>query len=140
MSEMLDTTMMPPIGQAIDLEAPWTPPVSAPVGDLGISAPPGFQEWAEKWVAANAPGVERKAAEYGSNSLARKGRRYARAQGRQVGAAEALELGATQYVLEKLDRVEDSMLRQQLPSADTWLDVAVYALMVAFVRENGRWL
>lgn len=118
------------------------PPVSvaSSVAPVGPGTPQGFQEWAEKWVTSISPGVERKAAEYGSGSLARKGWRYAQAQGRAVGNADALELGAAQYLLEKLDRVEDSMLRQQRPSDDTWLDIAVYALMAMYVREHGHWL
>lgn len=121
---------------------PQLPPVPMPTrGFLAdLQASPGFQEWAEKWLAAIVPMVEAKARQYGSNSLAQKGRRYARAQGREVTDAVALELGVMQYMAEKLDRVEDSALRQQAASDDTLIDLAVYALMGLYIRKHGHWL
>lgn len=142
--------LTPPVGQPLDLVAePWVPPVSAAnvvmsepqvFGQPGTPVPPGFHEWARQWVEANAPVVERKAAEYGSNSLARKGRRYAAARNSDISEAQALELGALQYVLEKMDRVEDSLLRDRVPSDDTLVDSAVYLMMILYIRANGRWL
>lgn len=100
----------------------------------------GFQEFAEKWIAAVVPMVEAKAREYGSNSLAQKGRRYARAQGRTVSDQEALLLGCFQYSAEKLDRVEDAALRGLPASQDTLTDLAVYSMMALYIRKLGHWL
>jgi len=136
----MDTQFGPPLGGLPG--DPWVAPIAPPpptAAPLEIPADT-FHDWARQWVDATAPAVERKAAEYGSNSLAKKGWRMANAQHRAVEQAEALELGALQYVLEKLDRVEDSMLRGQTPSDDTLLDATVYLLMVLFVRQNGHWI
>ncbi len=105
------------------------------------SPPPGFQEFAEKWLAEHLPMVEHKAREYGSNSLQRKGERYMRAQGRTAEhPVQALEIACFQYIAEKLDRVEDAAIRGLPASTDTWTDIAVYALMANYIRATGRWL
>lgn len=142
----------PPIGQPIDLGGPWVPPVSenavgpnnVVMGQPEVFGNPveaeGFHQWANRWMARVAPEVQRKAAEYGSNSLAKKGYRFAAAQQRDVSGSEALQLGALQYVAEKSDRIEDALLRGNAPSDDTLVDAAVYLLMVMFIRENGHWL
>lgn len=126
-----------------------TPPIPAELiephttvygGGAAVATPPGFADWAAKWMAATAPAVEKKAVEYGSNSLARKGYRYASAQSRRVTEAEALELGASQYLVEKADRMEDALLRGLSPSDDTLADSIVYGLMILFIRQNGRWV
>jgi len=141
-----DIQLAPPIGHPIDLSAPWVPPVSPAElaqGEPQVFDPgavPGFAEWLASWSDRIAPQVQRKAAEYGSNSLAKKGYRFAAAQSMAVAQPQALELGALQYVLEKLDRAEDAMLRTQLPSDDTLVDATVYLLMVLYIRANGRWL
>lgn len=101
--------------------------------------PPNFAEWVWKWVQANVPEVQRKAAEYGSNSLSKKGWRAAQMQGRLVDAPGALRLGISQYAVEKCDRVEDAMLRGAEASSDTWKDLAVYALMHLYVADTGVW-
>lgn len=98
-----------------------------------------FQKWAEGWLSEHAPAVQAKAQQYGSNSLAASGRKLARLQGRQVSDIEALELGCFDYAHGKMERVFDAVLREQLPGRDTWHDIAVYSLMVLFMREFGRW-
>lgn len=108
--------------------------------DAVISAREGFHAW---WVAmANkaAPTIERKAGEYGSNSLAEMGRMFARAQGRPViEDAEALEIGCMIYAKGKLERVLDAMLKGRTPSVDTWHDLGVYASMAQYIREHKQW-
>lgn len=104
------------------------------------SPPPGFQEFCEKWLAEHIPMIEAKAREYGSNSLQRKGERYARAQGRTVGQAEALQLALMQYCAEKVDRLEDASIRGLPASDDTAVDLAVYSLMLVYTRKYGRWM
>lgn len=110
----------------------------APAANFGGAAPK-FDEWVSAWVAEHVPTAMAKAQQYGSNSLAKKGYRFAAAGGRDVEAGQALELGIAQYVAEKSDRVEDAILRGHLPSADTWLDIAIYALMAQYVRQHGVW-
>lgn len=109
-------------------------------GAGGVTPTGPFYDWVAKWVADHVPEAEQKARQYGSNSLAKKGYRFAAAQRQDVSTPQALELGAAQYVMEKLDRVEDAVMRGQLPSDDTWVDVAVYALMIGYIRQNGCWL
>lgn len=101
--------------------------------------PSGFTRWWLKTVEELSPTVQRKAEEYGSNSLAQMGYFFARAQGRDLTEAEALEIGCFLYAYGKLQRVGDALLTGNLPSVDTWMDAAVYASMAAYVREHGRW-
>lgn len=100
---------------------------------------PKFSDWAARWLDEHIPAIEEKAATYGSNSLAKKGSRFAAAQRIGVNTAQALELGCAQYAVEKGDRIEDAILRGQLPTLDTWTDIAVYALMAQYIRETGTW-
>lgn len=106
-------------------------------GDKG--APVAFKDWANQWFVDHIPVVEEKSYVYGSNSLAKKGHRFAKAVGQNVTFAQALELGCEQYLVEKSDRVEDAILRGQLPTEDTLVDAAVYALMALFIRQHGHW-
>lgn len=100
----------------------------------------GFHAWWVAQVDEAAPTIERKAAEYGSNSLAEMGRMFARARGvGQISDAEALEIGCMIYAKGKLERVLDAMLKGKLPSVDTWHDLGVYSAMAQYIRENKRW-
>lgn len=101
---------------------------------------PGFHLWWRALVDEAAPTIQRKAGEYGSNSLAEMGRMFARAQGRdRIEDHEALEIGCMIYAKGKLERVLDAMLKGRLPSTDTWHDLGVYASMAQYIRENKRW-
>ena len=103
-------------------------------------AVPKFDEWVTRWVADHIPTAMEKAQTYGSNSLARKGHRFAAARGDGgVSDKTALELGVAQYAVEKADRIEDAILRGQLPGRDSWVDLAVYALMAQYIRDHGIW-
>ena len=93
--------------------------VAGDPADNTSDVPAGFHEWWRQQVDDAAPMIERKAAEYGSNSLAEMGRMFARAQGRTVDDAEALEIGCAVYAKGKLERVLDAMLKGRLPSVDT---------------------
>lgn len=102
--------------------------------------PLGFHAWWSKLVDEAAPTIQRKAGEYGSNSLAEMGRMFARAQGRdRIEDHEALEIGCMIYAKGKLERVLDAMLKGRLPSTDTWHDLGVYSSMAQYIRENKRW-
>ncbi len=120
---------------------PGVPPVSGRGSD-GPPDPDGpvpFRTWWASFVVATAPTIQAKAEEYGSNSLASMGRLWARAQGRSVTDAEALEIGCALYAYGKMQRVMDAMLVGKLPSEDTWHDLGVYATMAQFIKQEGRW-
>lgn len=109
-------------------------------GTAATSTTPSFAEWVDKWVADHVPTAMAKAQQYGSNSLAKKGHRFAAVGSRDLtGYDQALELGTAQYIVEKADRVEDAILRGHLPSSDTYVDLAVYSLMALYIRQHGRW-
>lgn len=118
-----------------------------PIDDVEVSAetiatptPLDFHGWWSALVDESAPTIQRKAAEYGSNSLAEMGRMFARAQGRApIDDHEALEIGCMVYAKGKIERVLDAMLKGSLPSTDTWLDTMIYAAMAQFIRQHKRW-
>lgn len=99
----------------------------------------GFTAWWAAKVQELAPTIQHKAEEYGSNSLAQLGHLFARAQGRTVPEAEALEIGCFLYAYGKMQRVGDALLAGKLPSSDSWLDAGIYSFMSAYIRECGAW-
>lgn len=98
-----------------------------------------FHRWWADLVDSEAPTIAAKATEYGSNSLAQMGHLFARAQGRGVTEAEALEIGSFIYAYGKIQRVGDALLQGKLPSADSWKDLAVYSTMALYIRDRGQW-
>lgn len=100
---------------------------------------PSFHRWWVDLADREAPTIQAKAAEYGSNSLAQMGHLFARAQARGVTEAEALEIGSFVYAFGKLQRVGDALLQGKLPSEDTWKDLAIYSAMAMYIRETGQW-
>jgi len=136
------TQAMPDLQRSIEQLGPRT--TTHGTGNMGAEPgadrTPKFDEWVARWVADHIPTAMEKAATYGSNSLAKKGQRFAAARGDGgVATKTALELGVAQYVAEKADRIEDAILRGQLPGNDTWVDVAIYALMAQYIRQTGSW-
>lgn len=96
--------------------------------------------WWMDLAASDAQMAVKKAASYGSNSLA--------AMGRMLGSLcsdapmpqeEALELGCFAYAYGKMERVLDSIQRGGLPGMDCWIDLRIYATMVARIRQEGNW-
>lgn len=80
-----------------------------------------------------------KSIEYGANSLTRLGTTMAAAAGREVDEEEAIELGIYFYILGKLERWTDAVLRGDRPKDDALLDIGVYARMAQRNREVGSW-
>lgn len=98
-----------------------------------------FEQWWVQLASTLAPDIQRKAEEYGTNSLVEMGRVFARGQGREIDEPEAIELGCFLYTYGKVQRVADAALKGTLPSIDTWRDIMVYATMCLYAREHGRW-
>jgi len=147
-AELVADAADPQLTQVFEVVDPAMPNLAHSLAQLGPRttthgtgnvAPPSFGEWVGKWAAEHIPQAEAKAVQYGSNSLAKKGHRFAAAVGQRVNQGQALELGVAQYTAEKADRIEDAILRGQLPTEDTWVDVAIYALMAQYIRQYGRW-
>lgn len=102
-------------------------------------SPQDFHTW---WVAMadrEAPTIQRKAEEYGTNSLIEMGRIWARAQGRSVEDLDAVEIGCFLYAYGKIQRVADALLKGKVPNVDSWRDLAIYSMMVQYSREKGNW-
>lgn len=124
-----------PLGASAPGSQPAIPHPTTPF--LDAHRPPGFGEWAAKWVAAYAPVAEGLVAVPGSNALVAKGRRYARAQSRTVGDTEALELGCWLATAENLDQVEHAVLQSQPADLSACIQVALHGLAALYVREHG---
>lgn len=99
----------------------------------------GLQDWWEQTAKQDLADVLPKAAEYGSNSLEQVGRKVAALKGINVDKAQALELGCYFYALGKFERWTDAVLKGQLPSDDTILDLKIYCTMVQRIRQHGDW-
>lgn len=96
-------------------------------------------EWWLKRAKEEAESVVPKAIEYGSNSLMQLGRKMAQLQGREVGDDEALELGCWVNLVQKVERVTDSVMRGERCSDDTVYDIGIYIKMVQRIRDVGSW-
>jgi hypothetical protein len=94
--------------------------------------------WADR-AALESEAAVPKAIEYGSNSLMEVGRKMGRLQGREVTEEEALELGCWSYLIGKVERWTDAVLRGERPSDDTLHDIAVYTKMAQRIRDTGSW-
>jgi hypothetical protein len=80
-----------------------------------------------------------KAAEYGSGSLTDMGHTLAKMQGRVVNEGEAQELAIWFYVVSKVGRWTDAVMRGDRPSEDTIFDLGIYTRMALRVRDAGSW-
>lgn len=96
-------------------------------------------EWWLKRAKEEAESVVPKAVEYGSNSLMQLGRKMAQLQGREVGDDEALELGCWANLIQKVERMTDSVMRGERCSDDTVYDIGIYIKMVQRIRDVGSW-
>lgn len=99
----------------------------------------GITEWWLERAAEEAKAVVPKAIAYGSNSLMQLGRKMAQLQGREVSDDEALELGCWANLVQKVERMTDSVMRGERCSDDTVYDVGVYIKMVQRIRDAGSW-
>lgn len=98
-----------------------------------------LEAWWANQSALEAEGVIPKAIEYGSHSLTQYGRMVARLQGREVDDEEAQELGCWMYLVGKVERWSDAVLRGERPSGDTLHDAGVYIKMAQRIRVTGSW-
>jgi hypothetical protein len=84
-----------------------------------------------------------KAAEYGGEGQAMDlidiGRNIARLAGREVGDAEATEIGCAFYAHGKMARIMAAIAAGRRASDDTWYDLGIYARMVQRTRAAGAW-
>lgn len=98
-----------------------------------------LRDWWNRVASQDLNAVLPKAAEYGSNSLEEVGRKIAKLKGIEVDKAQALELGCYIYAIGKMERWTDAVLKGQLPSDDTILDLKIYCTMVQRIRAAGDW-
>jgi hypothetical protein len=98
-----------------------------------------LRDWWLKRAETEAEQVVPKAIEYGSNSLMQVGRKMAQLAGREVNDEEALELGCWSYMIGKVERWTDAVMRGDRPSDDTLHDIAVYVKMAQRIRDTGSW-
>jgi hypothetical protein len=131
------TDLRNPNPEVVPEPRPAIPHPAAPFLGAVMAAPSDFQEWARKWLEVYGAVAEAAVGPGASSSMAAKGRRYARAQGRTVGDTEALELGCWLTAAENLDQVEDAGLRGRPAQQDACARVAAHALAALYVREHG---
>lgn len=96
-------------------------------------------EWWMDRAEEEARAVVPKAVTYGSNSLLQLGRKMAQLQNREVTDEEAMELGCWVYVVGKVERWTDAVMRGERPSDDTIYDVGIYVKMTQRLRDVGSW-
>lgn len=81
-----------------------------------------------------------KAIEYGATDLRDLGRMIYQMAGRpEPDDTVATEVGIAFYALGKMSRIVAAIGEGRTPSADTWLDLGVYARMAQRVRQVGGW-
>jgi len=115
-------------------------PTHASLGHLPL------QEWYEQTSAADLQKTVPKALAYGSKGedLIAIGRDMAEIGGMKTpeGVSDDqwwAELGCHFYLRGKLARASEAFRNGRLPSADTYFDESIYAMIARRVRESGHW-
>lgn len=98
-----------------------------------------LKRWWVSGAASEIGMVAEKAVTYGSNSLEQLGRKMAKLNGREVNSEEAQELGIWVYIVGKIERWTDAVMRGERPKDDTILDIGIYARMAQRNRSAGGW-
>lgn len=89
--------------------------------------------------------VVRKAIEYGATDLRDLGEQILEMAGRRPAERDsyddtyATEVGIAFYAMGKLARIVAAIKEGRRPSADSWLDLGVYARMAQRVHQTGGW-
>lgn len=52
---------------------------------------------------------------------------------------EGTEMAIASYIAGKLGRLMEGLSHGELPSEDSWADLARYAMMARYVRKHGEW-
>lgn len=94
-----------------------------------------LRDWWVKQAAAEADKLAPKAVEYGAYDLEMLGGML----GDMAGRPPSVELGLVFYLAGKIARAVSAVKDGRQASDDTFLDIAIYARMVLYVREHGRW-
>lgn len=98
-----------------------------------------LRDWWAKQAESDVDMVAGKAVAYGSNSLTQLGRKLAQLQGREVTTEEAQELGCWINLVQKIERLTDSVMRGERASDDSITDAICYLVMTRRIRERGSW-
>jgi hypothetical protein len=98
-----------------------------------------LRKWWLAHAATEADATIAKMNEYGSGDLVAVGESVMRLAGRPIPTDKsvAMEIGCLFYLIGKLERAVSAHKRGDLPSDDTWFDLAVYAKMVQAKRSNA---
>jgi hypothetical protein len=94
-----------------------------------------FHEHIDKVINRTVP----KAVEYGSHDLVVMGEQMFGLFPKLRGVISPEELAIAFYLLGKVSRIFGALEAGRRPSDDSWFDTEVYAQMVQYVRDNGRW-
>ena len=98
-----------------------------------------LSEWWLDHASEEASKTIAKMEEYGAGDLAMIGHSISKMANRQVeDQKQAAELGIVFYALGKIARVLSAVEDGNIPSDDTWFDLAVYAKMALAIR-SGAW-
>lgn len=98
-----------------------------------------LEQWWMEHAAEEASQTIVKAVEYGSSSLSHVGEAL-QSVAENLRAVSSHEAAITFYVFGKMARIIAALERGDQPSMDNWVDIGVYAKMLAYVREHGSWV
>ena len=103
-------------------------------GDIAL-----LEQWWIDHARTEASATIAKMCEYGSGDLVAVGQQVRQLADRKpMVDADAMELGCLFYLIGKMERAISAHKRGDLPSDDTWFDIAVYAKMV-LAKRAGVW-
>jgi hypothetical protein len=97
-----------------------------------------FVWWMEQ-AAEEARKLSPKAKEYGSYDLELMGQALGEMTGQDSTVAHNMEQAIVFYLLGKIARAVSAVRSGHGASDDTFIDIAIYARMVLYIREHGRW-
>lgn len=91
--------------------------------------------WWDETAREDLDSVLQKLKQYGSLSF--HGEAYERLVPQSVVDGE--EIAIAMYVAGKVTRIIEGIANREKPTDDTWDDIARYAMMARWVRQNGSW-
>lgn len=96
-------------------------------------------DWWMAQAAGEASTMVPRAVEYGAADLALMGEAMFAMMPQCRGVVAGEELAIAFYTLGKVARLFGAYEQGMAPKDDTWDDLAIYARMAKYVRENGAW-
>ena len=120
--------------QIVDVE-----PVEMPSPTFESDLYAHIREWWMMTANEDANLIVRKYEGYGDHSLTGLGRELAELTGREATRGQMQQLAIYYFLLGKMARLKNALLKGEQASDDTWQDITCYAMMGRKIQQHDGW-